>query len=82
MRLPAITDARQTQLHGIPAQAQYIHDLPMTHFEQILRGPFTNGTVIGRDGRQAHPTVTTVNEHAGFGNINGQIVNMGIVNAQ
>ncbi|MOA22428.1 hypothetical protein D3C78_1429820 [compost metagenome] len=54
----------------------------MTHFEQILRGPFTNGAVIGRDGRQAHPTVTTVNEHAGFGNINGQIVDMGIVNAQ
>ena len=82
VRLPAITNARQTQLHGIPAQAQHIHDLSVTHFEQILRGPFTDSAVIGGDRRQAHPAVTTVNEHAGFSNINGQIMNMGIVDAQ
>ncbi|MNR18720.1 hypothetical protein D3C85_1354650 [compost metagenome] len=54
----------------------------MAHLEQILCRPFANRAMVWRHGRQAHPLVPAVNQHTGLANIDGQIVNMRIVDAE
>jgi hypothetical protein len=43
LRAPRLADPRQAQLHGVAAQAQHVHHLPMPHLKQILRRPLADG---------------------------------------
>ncbi|MNS29183.1 hypothetical protein D3C71_1730370 [compost metagenome] len=82
MPLPSVADPRQAQLHGVAPQAQDVHHFPVPHLEQVLRRALANSAMIGSHGGQPHPLIAAVNQHAGLADIDGQIVNMRIVDTE
>ena len=54
----------------------------MPHLKQVAGRKGANHPMIRGDRRKAHAFITAVDQHAGFAEIGGQIVNMRIVNTE